>query len=180
MILYRHDAARSCVQEDDLSCATAWREGHARFMVTTPPSLLPSSIEVVDDDATLTAHAGLPLVLETMRALGVSDEIGRAIAIRQRDNGLTDTPKIEGIVLLLAAGGTRMEDIEVLRVDKGLLRLVGPLPSNDVVRTFLCAFHDESLIEKAKRWRCSGPSSAWRWPIRTATGTCLRRWATCP
>ena len=43
--------------------------------MTTRDGVLPFAIEVVDDDATLTAHAGLPLVLETMRALGLSDEL---------------------------------------------------------------------------------------------------------
>jgi hypothetical protein len=39
--------------------------------MSTKDGVLPYTIEVVEDDATLTAHAGLPLVLETMRALGV-------------------------------------------------------------------------------------------------------------
>ena len=35
--------------------------------------VLPFTIEVVEDDASLTAHAGLPIVLETMRALSLSE-----------------------------------------------------------------------------------------------------------
>ncbi|MFI5300758.1 MAG: IS1380 family transposase [Polyangiales bacterium] len=116
-----------------------------------PQGLLPYTIEVVDDDATLTAHAGLPLVLETMRALGVSEVLNRELGIRRRNNGATDAQKAESVVLLMAAGGDRVEDIEVLRADKGLTRLTGNLPSVDVLLSFLHAFHDESLIEKAKR-----------------------------
>jgi len=36
--------------------------------MTTRDGVLPYTIEVIDDDATLTAHAGLPLVLGTRRS----------------------------------------------------------------------------------------------------------------
>jgi Transposase DDE domain group 1 len=121
--------------------------------MTTAQGLLPYTIEVVDDDATLTAHAGLPLVLETMRALGVSEVLDGALGIRQRNHGATDAQKAEALVLLMAAGGENVDDIEVLRADKGLQRLCGPLPSADVLRTFLHAFHDERLIDQAQRDR---------------------------
>ncbi len=121
--------------------------------MTTPQGLLPYTIEVVSDDATLTGHAGLPLVLETMRALGVSEVLDRALGIRQRNNGATDAQKVEALVMLMAAGGENVDDIEVLRADKGLLRLCGPVPSADVLLTFLHAFHDDRLIEQAQRSR---------------------------
>ena len=56
-------------------------------------------------------------------------------------------------MLLMAAGGDSVDDIEVLRADKGRQRLVGPLPSADVLLTFLHAFHDERLIDQAQRDR---------------------------
>jgi len=124
--------------------------------MTTRSGLLPYTVEVVDDDATLTAHAGLPLVLETMRALGASDVLSRTLTIRRRNSGATDTSKIEALVLLMAAGGDCVDDIDVLRADKGLMRLVGPLPSADVLRSFLYAFHDEALVAEAQRERPDG------------------------
>jgi len=121
--------------------------------MATPQGLLPYTIEVVEDDATLTGHAGLPLVIETMRALGVSDVLDGALGIRQRQSGATDAKKVEALVLLMAAGGENIEDVEVLRADKGLMRLCGSLPSADVLRTFLHAFHDERLLDQAQRDR---------------------------
>src|SRR5277367_3929662 len=121
--------------------------------MTTGQGLLPYTIEVVDDDTTLTGHAGLPLVLETMRALGVSEVLDGALGIRRRNHGATDAQKAEALVLLMAAGGDSVDDIEVLRADKGLQRLSGSLPSADVLLTFLHAFHDERLIEQAQRDR---------------------------
>jgi len=124
--------------------------------MTTPQGLLPYTIEGVDDDATLTAHAGLPWVLETMRALGVSEVLDHTLGIRQRNHGATDAGKAEALVLRMAAGGSCVDDIDVLRADKGLMRLCGPLPSSDVLRTFLHAFHDEHLLDEAPRERPVG------------------------
>ena len=84
--------------------------------------MLPYSVEVVDDDAAVTAYAGLPLIVETMRKLGVSAQLDKQLGIRQRNNGTTDSQKAEGVVLRMASGGTCLSDIEKLRADKGLER----------------------------------------------------------
>jgi hypothetical protein len=102
--------------------------------MTTKNGVLPYTIEGVADDATLTARAGLPLVIETMRAVGLSDALDRTLLIRRRNSGATDAQKVEALVLLMAAGGECVDDIEVLRADKGLMRLVGGLPSADEYR----------------------------------------------
>jgi hypothetical protein len=118
--------------------------------------LLPYTIEVVDDDAAVTAHAGLPLVVETMRKLGVSAKLDAELGIRQRNNGMTDSAKAEGIVLLMASGGECMSDIDVLRADGGLQRLLDSgLPTQEVIRSFLYAFHDDKLVEEARQRRRS-------------------------
>jgi hypothetical protein len=124
-------------------------------MTTTNPGLLPYTIDVADDDATRTSHAGLPLVVETMRVLGVSEDLDRRLGLRRRASGATDANKVEALVLLMAAGGASVDDIEVLRSDKGLERLVGPLPSADTLLRFLYAFHDERRIEQAQDRRAA-------------------------
>ena len=91
----------------------------------------------------VTARAGLPLVVETMRALGV-DELAQAeLPEPQRRRGFTPAQKLEALITLLAAGGDRVEDIRVLSEDRGLERLLGaPLPSPDALLDFLGQFHD--------------------------------------
>ncbi len=107
--------------------------------------MLPYRIEVADDEAAVTAYAGLPLVLETMRTLGVSEQLDVQLGIRQRNCGATGAQKAEALVLLLAAGGACLRDINKLRADKGLERLLGaPLPSEQVLWTYLNAFHDDT------------------------------------
>src|SRR5580698_6028132 len=104
--------------------------------MTTKNGVLPYTIEVVADDATLTARAGLPLVMETMRAVGLSDALDRTLLIRRRNSGATDAQKVEALVLLMAAGGECVDDIVLLR--------------------FLYEFHDERLIAQAQEQRPAG------------------------
>jgi hypothetical protein len=114
--------------------------------------LLPYRVEVIADAAAVTGRAGFPLVLETMRALGLAQAIAQHVHLRARRSGYTETEKVEALVLLLAAGGDCLDDIAVLQADGGLGRLLArQLPSADTLRHFLYAFHDEERI-LAARW----------------------------
>jgi hypothetical protein len=116
--------------------------------------LLPYTVEVVPASDTLTARAGLPLVLETMRALGLERAITQHVRVRERASGYPEAAKIEALVLLLAAGGTCVDDIAVLQADAGLGRLLGRrLPAADALRGFLQACHDDALIAAAQAQR---------------------------
>jgi len=119
--------------------------------------LLPYVVEVVADGAAVTGRAGLPLVLETLRALGLDQAIAQHVRVRARQSGYTETEKIEALVLLLAAGGTCVDDIRVLQADGGLRRLLGRrLPSADRLRHFLYACHDDRLLAQAQAQRPAG------------------------
>lgn len=126
-------------------------------MRTKQQTILPYRIEVIESSDGLTSHAGLPLVAETMRALGLEQATRERLHLQQRNSGLSDYQKIESIVLLMAAGGDCYDDVAVLRADQGLQRLLGyALPSPASVRAFANAFHDEQLIEQAKAARPRG------------------------
>ncbi|MBM4020475.1 MAG: IS1380 family transposase [Planctomycetes bacterium] len=119
--------------------------------------LLPYTVEVVERTDTVTGRAGLPLVLETMRALGLEQAIAQHVHVRERQSGYTETEKSEALVLLLAAGGDCLDDIAVLQADAGLGRLVGRrFPSADTLRHFLYACHDDALIAQAQAARPAG------------------------
>ena len=91
----------------------------------------------------VTAHAGLPLVVETLRALGVEELAQAELPEPKRRRGFSPAQKLEALVTLLAAGGDRVEDIRVLSEDQGLERLLGGrLPSPDALLDFLGQFHD--------------------------------------
>jgi len=119
--------------------------------------LLPYTVEVVEPAATATGRAGLPLVVETMRALGLPQAIREAVRVRERQSGYSETAKVEALVLLLAAGGTCLDDIAVLQADAGFTRLLGrTLPSADTLRHFLYACHEEALLAQAQAARPAG------------------------
>jgi hypothetical protein len=118
--------------------------------------VLPYVVEIIKRSDVITAWAGLPLVLETMRALGLDCLVGNNVKVRERDRGYSEAKKVEALVLLMASGGECIDDIEILRADPGLCRLVGNLPGADAVRTFLYEFHDDELIKKAQASRTKG------------------------
>ena len=104
--------------------------------------ILPFVIELGERED-VTARAGLPLVVETLRALGVEELAQAELPAPKRRRGYTPAQKLETLVTLLAAGGDRVEDVRVLSEDKGLERLLGgPLPSPDALLDFLGQFHD--------------------------------------
>jgi hypothetical protein len=119
--------------------------------------LLPYGVEVVAEADTVTARGGLPLVVETMRALGLAEIIKDCVRVRQRASGRNEVQMIEGLVVLLAAGGECIDDLNVLRADEGLCRLLDrTLPSADAARRFLYAFHEQALITQAQAQRAPG------------------------
>jgi hypothetical protein len=115
--------------------------------------VLPFVVEPARQSEAMTAWAGLPTVLETMRSLGLEKMVGERLHVRERESGYSEARKVEALVLLMAAGGDCLDDVEVLRADAGLCRLVGALPGADALRTFLYAFHSEELIAQAQEGR---------------------------
>jgi hypothetical protein len=96
----------------------------------------------------VTAHAGLPLVIEAFRALGLPEAIERHMALKRRRRGYSEASCIETLVALLASGGECVDDVRVLKADGGLKRLWrrGALPSAETLRAFLNRFHDEEAV----------------------------------
>lgn len=116
--------------------------------------VLPFDVEVAKRSDDVTARAGLPLVLETMRALRLHVLIAKEVKVRKRERGFSEVEKTEALVLLMAAGGECLDDINVLRGDEGLCRLLGrDLPAADSLRRYLYEFHAQELIDAAAAGR---------------------------
>jgi len=112
-------------------------------------------------DCRATAYAGLPLVLEMMRALGVNRSIEEHVHTRRvrREDGFTDTELVESVVLMLAAGGECCEDIGMLSGDEALVEMLGQkLPSSPVLKQFFYRFHDDKRNEEIAKIRALNPS----------------------
>ncbi len=87
--------------------------------------VLSFAFEVSPRPMDLTARAGLTLVAEAVLALGLDDVVRERLRLLKRRRGLDDFEKLLVVVLMLAAGGDCVEDVEILRRDLGLQRLLG-------------------------------------------------------
>jgi hypothetical protein len=92
----------------------------------------------------VTARAGLPLVMETSRALGLDEQAQHLFGPPRRREDFGADEQLETLSTLIAAGGDRVEDIRILAEDKGLVRLLDrPFASPDALLDFLNSFHDQ-------------------------------------
>ena len=105
---------------------------------------LPFEIDDTIDPTLVTGRAGVPLVIELFRQLGVAQAIETHVAVKQRQRGLPPSQLIESLIALWASGGDRCQDLAMLREDQALATLLGhPLPAATTMRDFLEAFHAE-------------------------------------
>jgi hypothetical protein len=99
-----------------------------------------------EDD--VTARAGLTLVVEAARAVGLAAAVDKHLSLRERQSGYSEAEKVEAIVLLQSAGGNCVEDVRIVSSDVGFERMLDrKLPSPDALHAFLSSFHDASKFE---------------------------------
>jgi hypothetical protein len=124
----------------------------------TEQGLLAFDYELEGEVDEVTARGGLPLVLETWRALGCDEAVRQHVRIRQRERGYDEAEHTEALVLLQATGGECLEDLAILGADTGVLGLMGKekLPSPEASRQFLLGFHDEGLLTEARQALAEG------------------------
>lgn len=79
-------------------------------------------------EAPLTSFAGLPLLATLAHSLGVMAGLRRWLPRGKRAAGYGAEEKVLSLALLQAAGGTALDDIDRLRADAGLGRLLGGRP----------------------------------------------------
>ena len=84
-------------------------------------------------DELLTAHAGLVLFDEYLRAMGIAGLINHELPGAGSAAGYNPSAHVAPLVLMLAGGGRTLEDLRILRRDDGLRCVVGldDMPSSD-------------------------------------------------
>ena len=111
---------------------------------------LPFEIDDQIDPTLLTAHAGVPLVIELFRRLGAAQLVNEQVRIKQRQRGLTPAQLVETLIALWVAGGERCQDLQTLRADVALATLLGyELPAATTMRDFL----ETCPVENPPLWR---------------------------
>ena len=112
-------------------------------MPKTSPRL-PFQIDDALDPTLVTGRAGVPLVIELFRRLGVAATIDAEVAGKQRQRGLPPAELVESLIALWTSGGDRCQDLTALREDQVLATLLGhTLPAATTVRELLEAFNVE-------------------------------------
>src|SRR5260221_11925987 len=68
-------------------------------------------------EQTLTALAGIPLLVQAFRSLDLPRSVGRNVGVNQRQRGLDEASYVESFVTLNAAGVECLDDFARLRHD---------------------------------------------------------------
>jgi len=111
----------------------------------------PFAIDSRPLDGALTPFAGLAGVSRAFRSLKIPGQIEANLPLKQRDRGLSPAQYIECLSLLQIAGGECKEDMEKLRGDQGLEKILGyQPPSARSLGDFLEKFHDPDRLERGK------------------------------
>jgi len=107
--------------------------------------VLPFKLELTSERLDVTAHGGLPLILEALRAVldrSMYERLAKRLGYAKWQ---TARRHLETLVLLITAGGDCVDDVNTLRADAGLEALVGyRLSSSTQLKQFLYAFHQDA------------------------------------
>ncbi len=111
----------------------------------------PFAIDGKPMEGLLTAQAGLAAFSRAFRSLGAPKLCDEFVRIKERSRGFTVGQQVESLVLLHAAGGDCMQDVEALRQDSGVTKMLGyAAPSERCVADFLESFHDPENVAQAR------------------------------
>jgi hypothetical protein len=104
-------------------------------------------------DEYLTAHGGAGLISRVFRSLQLPGScLANLSPLRKHAKGYEGWQVIESINAGVLLGAERLEDLDRLREDEGVQKLLGYVPpSARAVRDFLEKFHDEDGYQSAKK-----------------------------
>jgi hypothetical protein len=127
---------------------------------------LPFELDQRAESGFITAHGGVPLLIEAFRVSGAAALLDQRVVIKRRQRGLPPAQMVEGLFALWAAGGERCEDLARLREDTALALLLGHgLPAPQTARDFLEAF-DQAAPPLWQGESCQVPGEGPRLPLR--------------
>ena len=94
----------------------------------------------------LTAHGGVPALIEHFRSSGAAAAVDGSVPYKRRKRGLSASEMCESLLALWACGGEPCEDLDRLRGQDGLGLLLGHgSPAAQTARDFLSCFDEPEL-----------------------------------
>ncbi|MBN1829321.1 MAG: transposase, partial [Deltaproteobacteria bacterium] len=110
-------------------------------------------------DTGMTGLAGLPLYLDLVHAMGLSELIGHHLQVKQR--GWTDAQMVLSLMLLNLSGGDCVEDLGKVQKDEGFCRILRRVERQGLKR---CERREQERRWRKDRWRSvPSPSAAFRY-----------------
>lgn len=104
------------------------------------------NIQVQKTGTAITSFAGLVSIIRFAQRIGVTELIDRTLAVKKRDNGYKESVYVASLVSMLLSGGTRLDDIAFLNLDRGLRKLNGGrFPAATAIGKFLGKFGKRAL-----------------------------------
>jgi len=110
-------------------------------------------------DTGMTSLAGLPIYLDLLHSMGLSELIGRHLHVKQR--GWTDAQMVSSLMLLNIAGGDCVEDLGKVQKDEGFCRILRRVEQQGIRRAERRAV--ERRWRKERRRSVPSPSAAFRY-----------------
>jgi len=108
--------------------------------------LLPFQLVEDTSQVLITSFGGLPLVMETFRALGLAQSVQKHLPLQKRPGKYEEADYVESFISVFAAGGDCFDDFQLLRQDSVLQKLGLKVPSPESARFFVNAFHEEEKL----------------------------------
>ena len=109
--------------------------------------ILPFQLVADQTKVLVTSVGGLPLVMETFRALGLPQSIAKHLPLHKRPAKYEEADYVESFLAVFAAGGDCFDDFQLLRQDAALQKLGLKVPSPESARFFVNAFHEEEKLQ---------------------------------
>jgi hypothetical protein len=114
--------------------------------VNIAQGLLPFQLVEDTSHVLITSFGGLPLVMETFRALGLAQSVQKHLLLQKRPGKYEEADYVESFISVFATGGDCFDDFQLLRQDPVLQKLGLKVPSPESARFFVNAFHEEEKL----------------------------------
>jgi len=111
-------------------------------------------VKVQQSEMAVTGFAGAAALVRLAQETGLLEELDRRLAVKQRRRGLSPGTSVLDLMLLSCVGGACIDDLEILRSDGGLKRLLNrPILAPSTVHDFLRRFDAPAREGLAKAGR---------------------------
>jgi len=102
--------------------------------------------KVGETDAALTGFGGAAALVNLAHDTGMLADLDRCVELKQRRRGFACSASVTDLMLLMCSGGQCIDDLEVLRQDKGLSRLLGrSMMASSTAHDFLRKISSDAL-----------------------------------